>query len=232
MRVRTLVLSALLALIPLALSGCSTQPAAATTTATSPPPPKVEAPPPPEPEPSQIELSGKGQTATKTFQLSTGLTVFVMGHGGSSNFAVFLLDGNGNKVDLLANVVGRYVGAVPVGVKAGSYLLDITADGNWKITILQPRATTGRAIPASYQDKGPRALGPIQMDSGLARFTMKHDGESNFVVFLMNNKGQKLELLANEIGAWSGSKAVRVPTRGVYWLSVEADGNWQIDISK
>ncbi len=70
------------------------------------------------------------------------------------------------------------------------------------------------------------------MDSGRAGFAMKHDGESNFAVLLMNNKGQKLELLANEIGAWSGSKAVRVPARGVNWLSVDADGSWQVDISK
>jgi hypothetical protein len=38
-------------------------------------------------------------------------------------------------------------------------------------------------------------------------------------------------LLANEIGAFDGSKAVRIPKDDIYLLQVDAAGPWTIQVS-
>jgi hypothetical protein len=82
-----------------------------------------------------ITLTGKGQQASKPFYLSGGLTTFKMTHDGSSNFAIWLMDAKGNKQELLVNEIGSFDGSKAVGVKTGVYLLDISADGNWKVDV-------------------------------------------------------------------------------------------------
>jgi hypothetical protein len=39
---------------------------------------------------------------------------------------------------------------------------------------------------------------------------MSHDGDSNFAVWLLDDEGDKVELLVNEIGEFGGSKAVGI----------------------
>ena len=60
-------------------------------------------------EPENISISGDGQEASQEFFLDEGLSIFSMKHSGSSNFAVWLLDSSGNKVDLLANEVREHL---------------------------------------------------------------------------------------------------------------------------
>lgn len=66
----------------------------------------------------------------------------------------------------------------------------------------------------------------------LARFAFRHTGRANFVVWLMDGSGQKQELIANEIGAVSGSKAVGVARSGSYLLGVDADGPWTVTVTQ
>lgn len=82
-----------------------------------------------------LALSGKGQQATAQFNLPAGLVVFEMQHDGKANFIVRLLDEQGRPVGLtLVNEIGAFNGSKAVQVpKAGAYLLDIAADGNWTI---------------------------------------------------------------------------------------------------
>lgn len=83
-----------------------------------------------------IVLSGTGQQASSKFHLDRGLKIFKMEFTGSGNFAIFLLDSNGNKLELLVNEIGNFNGSKAVQITdSGDYLLDITADGSWKVTI-------------------------------------------------------------------------------------------------
>jgi hypothetical protein len=75
-----------------------------------------------------IQLSGRGQQASKKFQLKSGLAVFEMKHVGSSNFSVFLMNSNGEIVELLANDIGSFNGSKAAGIPfKGTYILDIQA---------------------------------------------------------------------------------------------------------
>lgn len=92
--------------------------------------------PTPTPVPEPIRLSGRGQQASSQFHLNQGLTVFKMTHDGRSNFNITLLDSQGQRVDLLVNEIGSFDGSKAVGIsQPGTYILDISADGNWTVTI-------------------------------------------------------------------------------------------------
>jgi hypothetical protein len=83
------------------------------------------------PTPEPITLSGTGQEATSKFSLETGLSVFRMNHGGDRNFIVWLLNDEGDQIDLLVNKIGEFDGSKAVSIrKGGNYLLSISADGN------------------------------------------------------------------------------------------------------
>lgn len=99
-------------------------------------------------EPTNISLSGEGQEASQMFTLTEGLSIFTMKHSGASNFAIWLMDSNGQIIELLVNEVGDFDGAKAVGIsKSGDYILDINADGPWTVYISQPRSQIAQSVP-------------------------------------------------------------------------------------
>jgi hypothetical protein len=97
-----------------------------------------------EPVPAIITLRGTGATATETFTLEKGLSIFHMTHDGVSNFAVWLYDRDGHRIDLSVNEIGHFDGSKVVGVTGqtfdaapGIHYIDVEADGNWEVTLSQ-----------------------------------------------------------------------------------------------
>lgn len=66
------------------------------------------------------------------------------------------------------------------------------------------------------------------LSKGLARFDMTHDGNSNFAVWLMDDKDNRIDLIANDIGNFQGFKVIRIKSSGKYYLNIFTDGNWNI----
>lgn len=80
-----------------------------------------------------------GKNGRPVFSLETGPATFRMTHDGDSKFTVTLLDFKGNKVELLADEMGKFAGTKVVDIKKqGYYMLDVDADDKWKITVEQP----------------------------------------------------------------------------------------------
>ena len=220
-------------------------PPAAPTTTPIPPPAPTATPVPSTPAPAPIVLSGSGPEATSLFRLEDGIAIFHMTHSGSSNFAVWLLTESGQSVDLLANEIGPYDGRQAVGVTGelgdaspGNHLLDIEADGNWTVTIEQPRVTSAAGAPQTFSGSGPDVSPPFALQMGTARFEMTHSGSSNFAIWLLGGRGERVDLLVNEIGPFSGSTAVGVTgelfdaSPGVHYLNIEADGAWTARVTQ
>ena len=76
-------------------------------------------------------------------------------------------------------------------------------------------------------------IGPILLRSGVSAASFSHVGSGNFIVQLMKSDGSLSELLVNDIGAYSGTVAVKVQEGaffglipGVYALVIQADGSW------
>lgn len=83
-------------------------------------------------------ISGYGKLVSPMLTLKNGLATFQMNHDGDSNFAIWLYDSEGDRVDLLVNEIGPFDGSTAVGIKkAGAYLLNVEANGNWQVEIGQ-----------------------------------------------------------------------------------------------
>jgi len=68
----------------------------------------------------------------------------------------------------------------------------------------------------------------FSLNPGLLRVEYGHTGNRNFIVYLLDNEGSVVGLLANEIGETRGSSACRVNSSGSYLLEIKADGGWAI----
>lgn len=58
----------------------------------------------------------------------------------------------------------------------------------------------------------------------------EHTGDSNFIVHITTVNGQVIEYVFSEIGDYEGRKIVTLK-EGNYYVEVQADGEWTIDIS-
>lgn len=72
----------------------------------------------------------------------------------------------------------------------------------------------------------------VYLYSGLAEFSFTNSGSANFIVWLINMDGDKLSLLVNDVGSYSGSKTAKIPSAGTYILEVKSDGNYVIKIKQ
>ena len=183
-------------------------------------------------EPAPIELSGTGQKATQKFQLEQGLSEFSMTYHGSDNFIVWLMDGNtGQNVELLANQIGSFSGSKAVGITSdGDYILNVQSNGPWTVTIKQPRQAATQSSPLTLQGTGQQVSEMFSLDEGLKTFDMTYHGSDNFIVWLMDGQGNRVDLLANQIGSFNGSKAVGIPQTGTYLLDITSNGKWEVSI--
>lgn len=87
-------------------------------------------------EPVPKVFVGKSNDVSEFFYLNKGLTRFELKHGGTSNFIVHLLDSQGDIIEFMVNEIGSFDGSKALGIKkSGIYLLDITADGDWEISV-------------------------------------------------------------------------------------------------
>ncbi len=95
-----------------------------------------------------------------------------------------------------------------------------------------PPTPVAELIVLEFSGHGNEATQPFRLDSGLIRCSYTHDGESNFIVYLLDSQGDAVALLANEIGACEGSSADSIRNAGDYLLSVDGDGNWTITLTQ
>ncbi len=77
------------------------------------------------------------------------------------------------------------------------------------------------------------------LQAGVAVFHLNHAGTSAFAVTLLDANGQYVEMLANEIGAFTGETLLGVKTGnivgadpGEHYLEIEASGAWSVTIEQ
>jgi hypothetical protein len=157
-------------------------------------------------------FTGIGQQASELFHLTSGLAVFKLSHDGAGHFGVWLLDNAGNKVELLANSArGPFSGSKPVQIVAtGSYLLDISADGAWNISVVGTgpvRAVSTAELPrfegsAVVYSRSERTYGIY--NTGADIYDLSVQPIANITMFLSRSKsfghGQLLDLTVKDSG--------------------------------
>ena len=100
----------------------------------------------------------------------------------------------------------------------------------YRRSVSSTRLIGGYTAPShSWSGSGTQVIGPFTLESGLAVFDLASGPtDSNFIVELLDANGRQVELLANEIGYFSGSKATNIPATTKYFLEIDADTTWSI----
>jgi len=118
-----------------------------------------------------------------------------------------------------------YGGAAVVAQTSEAELNDILANR------LHP-ICNGASQPFSFTGTGNKVVGPFILEKGLSVITSHHSGSSNFAVVLYDQNGQWVDLVANDIGTYSGESAVGLDATLGYTLDIDADGPWSIDVEQ
>lgn len=189
-------------------------------TAPVPEPEDAPAPAPQEaPTFAPITYSGSGDTVQSLEIPNTdaGHVMVTVTHGGTSNIAVWSVDGDLNQTDLLVNEIGAYQGSTIIPADTSG--LSIGADGAWTVTV--DPISSAPTFSDSYAGSGPAV---VVYTGGKAVADISHTGESNFSVRAYPERGFA-DLLVNEVGNYSGQSIVPA---GPAVLVVSADGPWTI----
>lgn len=187
-------------------------------------------------EPDPIEFVGEGVTVTDEFEIEGGPTLVDASHEGESTFYVRAVPkGDGADYSLITHT-GEFDGSTGSFVEDGTYVLYVDADGPWELLVRQPRVSESSAEepPISIEGTGADWIGPILFD-GDTRVAGTYDDDSIFRVEIVPQEADDNEfvwgggeLVFETIGAFGGVTAVH--TNGVGYVTVEADGEWALEI--
>lgn len=194
-----------------------------TTTPTTTEPAEAE-----EPEPQSFE--GSGSSVESGINVEGGLVVVELTHDGDSNFQAQLINSDGDP-EYLTNAIGDYDGRVAIYAPAGEYKLDIEADGDWTATVRQPRfseADVDSASDITAEGSQHDYIGPLSFDGG-ETVIVHAEGEGHLAVWLTDHRGEKVDLLANDIAPYESESVVT--DSGVGLIVIETDrADWRIEI--
>ena len=177
---------------------------------------------------SQV-FSGTGDSVVTVATVNQPILVS-MTHDGTSNFAVISKTATDGYISLLANTVGIYSGTMfqVLSKKKKLSLFEVSADGNWTITI-KPLSAATKWNGNSISGSGDTVVKiPAKTKAG-NKLGMQFVGTSNFAIISYSKSGKYLSLKANEIGDYSGTKTFG---SGATYLGVEAEGTWTLTKSK
>ncbi|MBN6053225.1 hypothetical protein JYK22_14895, partial [Nonomuraea sp. RK-328] len=146
-------------------------------------------------------------------------------HQGESNFIVWALNSSGKQVDLIANGIGDHKGTSAFNISSTNKVrsLSVTADGSWTLQVLP--ITKARYWAINAKGSGADVLRLTAPSKGLRRLTLRHSGESNFIIWALDNRGRTQNLLVNRVGDYKGRVALPAGTR---YAVITADGAWSI----
>lgn len=154
---------------------------------------------------------------------STKPAIVTATHQGSENFIVWGMTSGNVETDLLVNAIGDYSGNVLLDDNrygAPSTKLEISADGRWTVSV--KKLSAARALKSSTAGTGDEVL---SWTGATRTVDLTHVGSENFIVWAHDANGDWIDLVANEIGNYSGTVILPAGTR---YVTVEADGDWSI----
>jgi hypothetical protein len=188
--------------------------------------PTVEVPPEPTvaaPAFAPIKLSGTTNKVAKFRIPENEVAIVNFTYKGSSNFAVWSIEADGSRSELLVNTIGRYNGTTMFGVTDHPVAFKIEGRGAWTATI-KPILSAPRWDPATpLTGRGDKVYLVVPPSSGIVTVSARYRGDDNFAVWAYNPSTVR-ELLVNEIGNYQGEELL---PDGTVILHVDADtGSW------
>jgi hypothetical protein len=146
-----------------------------------------------------------------------GIDLLTISHNGNSTFVVNALQGG--QFENVLQAIGAYKGQRPL-VVTDSVAFDVTADGDWSITI--GRLSTGGQ--PSFSGRGD-AVSAYFTPPDPTVWNVSHDGRSTFRVYA--HCAVRSILVEDVTGALQDAARIEF-TRGPCFWEVRADGNWSL----
>lgn len=179
----------------------------------------------------QVTVNGSGSRTTQEFYLDKGLTTFQMDHEG---YFTCGLQKNGSNTKLLNYpAFNTNEEGIAVSGDAGYYSLYIQADGQWNITISQPKPVTAAKPPLTLSGSGQKATQFFSIDNNVMwDLNITNDGSKSFEITILDSNGSSESFVMENVGNFKNHpSAVDIDTPGLYLFNVKSDGNWQIQIT-
>lgn len=180
-------------------------------------------PPGDEEEPPEDFFEAQTYTGSgdETIDLPEGVVqgMITASHDGSGAFILSMLDGNNEATLDGVTEIGAYEGTVAFGLSSignDPTRIEVTADGNWEITVAHLSTAPVLALPIEGESDA-----VYQYATDAADWTVTHDGDGAFIV---NFSDQPFSGVM-EIGVYEGTHAVPA---GEGIVTIIADGKWTI----
>lgn len=171
------------------------------------------------------ELSDSGDHTESGLELDPGLTTVESNYEGPRGFVVKLVDEGGSETTFAFHV-GEYAGETASLMDGGEYSLRVESEGPWDVTVRQPRAEEGEALPDSLSDDKSAVYGPYEF-TGSYEVTGTHSGSGEFGARIYPQTNESATLLFQDLGDFEGETTVEY--EGVGWIAVKAAGDWTLD---
>jgi len=191
-----------------------------------------------------FEFRGEGQQTLGPVKLSSGLTVLHVKNlmGANNTFTVTVSkDENGDGqlaegegwtgvgIDVGYERAENYKGSIAFKADEAQYFIYIKG-GRWEIKVEQPQKLSSQADNFSQASgRGDGVTEKFFLEEGAHKFKVKHNGGSNFIVYLADENGNFTSRLVNEIGEVDLEFTYDAVFADNYVFVVRADGNWLIE---
>lgn len=118
------------------------------------------------------------------------------------------------------------IAGTPVGSAASPHDSGYWTAFNTDQIVAFPGGETESLTCRTFTGAGGTTVEPFELQGGVVINTYSHDGESNFIVELLDDNGDTEDLVVNETGETKGS--VFGAFDGLRYLEITADGNRDI----
>ena len=154
------------------------------------------------------------------------VSISVIGASSSKTFSTYISSDTGNPHNFRVKVIRpkrtRRPKKSSVKVSAES---TVSSSGGIHLRV--------RGSEIKIWGEGQQVSETFTLDKGLSVFEFEHRGDGHFSIWLMDEEGKE-DLIANDVGRFSGSKGVIVEKKGLYFVNVKADldAKWSIIIER
>jgi hypothetical protein len=184
--------------------------------------------------PRATKLTGDGNQETDPMELKKGVYVVQTIHQSAGNIMVDVYDQDDSWLGIMVNETGGYNGYTVLTIDStGEYYFDIVADGPWSIALEQTVKSDTTRLMTSISGVGDSVSEYFLLTNGAKTFKLnsgQQSSEKNFIVYLLDEDGQEVEILVNELTPGQYQSRINI-SEGVYMLRVEATGEWDIQIT-
>jgi len=86
--------------------------------------------------------------------------------------------------------------------------------------------------PIVLSGSGNKETSFTYLEKGLYDVKLTHSGSGNFVVWIVNHLGTKLDYLVNEIGTYDKTVGMNITNTGEHSFDITASGGWTLTINE